>query len=201
MTNHSHPLVTVLVLLLSGVFYTATAQVALCLTVEDCIQESPLTCQEWIDSMESWDGECCSFQDVTEDSEVQCRLTIVGSCRWIDPLLACAPDATICIYGGTVYEVVDTNETCPESVYSPFQGLEAPTAAPIDNRDTVAPTEVMGVPYVNETETPALDSPLPSNESDSSNASTQTSSGPGICTRRNALASFVSAAVLYTFLN
>jgi hypothetical protein len=136
-----------------------------CDFVEDCKQASNMPCQEWINSMSSWRGSCCSFQDVADDeSGIQCELTIVGSCGWFDPRYECAANATECIYGGEMVSVIEEAE-CPVSIYNgiddslpvalpstdnsttPEEMME-PTMSPVKN---TAPEETMEEPEIWET--------------------------------------------------
>jgi hypothetical protein len=138
-----------------------TGQVATCL--DPCFLESNLTCQEWIDSKTNWGGTCCSFADVTDDSDTvaKCRLTIAGSdgwCGWRTPEFECLPNATECTYAGEQLTVFDSNTTCPESAYDPF--------AATDNATTTPPPEnnVSPPPATNQT------------DDDSNNATTSSNS-------------------------
>lgn len=120
-------------------------QVVECL--EECIQYSSLSCQQWIDSMTDWEGDCCSFADVSDGSPNRCRLTVVGSCSWRDPASECSPDSTkLCVYSGHSLSTRRKDLQCPESDYSIILTMAEPTTSPILPFDILDADDYYGVP-------------------------------------------------------
>lgn len=91
--------------------------------------------------MTDWGGECCSFADVDDGTDIRCQLTIVGSCRWWDPRMAPPPGATFSVYAGTVFHV-DEEAECPPSWYSVLHQApsQSPSAAHCERQGPYLPT-------------------------------------------------------------
>jgi hypothetical protein len=61
----------------------------------------------------------------------QCKLTVVRTCTWFEPVLACTPDAKECVYWRSFIQVADDEKsTCPLSDYNPFSLLISSTHCP-----------------------------------------------------------------------